>query len=105
MSDGNVHMEQIHASCGLPGERSANEAAASMVEGRALNQGHCRDISLERDTTDHCHRNLIQLPSLAMIPLGSPITLTQTETPSFRNTPAVTPPTQLVSLQSVVLLI
>jgi hypothetical protein len=40
-----------------------------------------------------------------MIALGAPNILTQTEKSSFRNIPAVVPPLQLVSLQSVVLLI
>ncbi|MFA7383381.1 MAG: hypothetical protein WC001_08015 [Desulfurivibrionaceae bacterium] len=72
---------------------------------RVLSQGHCVHVTLERDTTDHLHRNLIRLSSTASFPLGTTAILAQTEKLSFRNIPAVIPPLQLVSLQSIVLLI
>ncbi|MDD5760232.1 MAG: hypothetical protein PHI06_14260 [Desulfobulbaceae bacterium] len=98
-------MEQSHSVCGLDGARSANAEAVVTSIDRDLSQGRCVDVSLERNTTDHLHRNLIQLPAPAMVPLGPPIILTQTEKSSFRNPPTVTPPPQLAFLQSVILLI
>lgn len=103
--DGNVYLGQNHSVCGIDGEHPFNDEAVSLDYDRALSQGHCVHIILERDTTDHLHRNLIRLPVTASIPLGTPTIPAQTEKLSFRNIPAVIPPLQLVSLQSVILLI
>lgn len=107
MPDGNVHSEQGHSVCRINGERSFNEGKTPTDDARALSQDYCLHVTLERNTTDHLHRNLTRLTRLpaTTIPLGAPITLTQTEKSSFRNIPAVVPPLQLVTLQSVVLLI
>lgn len=105
MPDGNVHLERSHSVCSVESERPMHEEAVSQDDDRALSQSHCLDVSLARDTTDHLQRNFIQLPAPVLTPLGSEIVLSQTAEPSFRNTPAVNPPPQLVSLQGVVLLI
>jgi len=105
MPDGNVHVEKSHSDCGNDDERPVKEVAVSLDDDRDLSQGHCLDVSLERDTASHLHRNFIHLSAPAMVTLGAPIILTQTVKTSFRNTPAVTPPPQLVSLQSIILLI
>lgn len=105
MPNRNVHLGQNHPVCGTDSECPSNDEAVPMDYDRVLSQGHCVHVTLERDTTDHLHRNLIRLSSTASFPLGTTAILAQTEKLSFRNIPAVIPPLQLVSLQSIVLLI
>ncbi len=105
MPDGEVHMERHHAVCAPESGCLDQGETVAMDDDRELNQGQCLDVSLVSGTTDHLQRHLTPCPAPALVPLGSPITLAKIAQPSFRNTPACTPPPQLAFLHSVVLLI
>lgn len=103
-SDGDVHMEQSHISCGLSEDSPAGADTAAMTSDRIDGQGHCLDVSTGNDASSHHQRSFVQLPAPAMISVVPPIILGLTDKKTFHSTPAVTPP-QLLSLQSVILLI
>ena len=102
--DGDVHVEQSHSSCHLSGECPATADRFALSNERVENWDHCRDVALRGDAFNHHQRNIVPPPSLVLVPLVQPIILALTDKKPFYTTPAVTPP-QLVSLQSVILLI
>ncbi len=102
--DGDVHVEQSHSLCQLTGECPDTAGRFDLSNDRVENQNHCRDVALGRNAFNHHQRNIVPNPSLALVPLIQPIILALTDQKPFYTTPAVTPP-QLVSLQSVILLI
>ncbi len=101
--DGDVHLEQSRSLCHLTGRCLTTANQLTLNNDRVENQDHCRDVSLGADAFNHHHRNIVPPPSLALVPLAQPIILALTDKKLFHTTPAVTP--QLVSLQSVILLI
>lgn len=105
MPDGDMHLEHSHLACGLTGEGSDTTDESALSGEQVENQGQCVDLSLGGVALDHHPRNVVQLPLPVMVPLGPPIILALIEPKPCRTTPAVTPPPQLASLQSVVLLI
>lgn len=102
--DGDVHVEPSHSSCHLTGECLAPAGRFALNNDLVENRNHCRDVTLRGDAFNHHQRNIVSPPSLALVPLVQPIILTLTDKKLFYTTPAVIPP-QLVSLQSVILLI
>ncbi len=102
--DGDVHLEQSRSFCHLTGRCLATADGLALSNDRVENQDYCRDVSLGGDAFNHHQRNIVPPPSLALVPLVQPINFTLTDKKPFYTTPAVTPP-QLVSLQSVILLI
>lgn len=102
--DGDVHLEQSRSLCHLTGRCLTTANRLAFSNDRVENQDHCRDVSLGGDAFNHHQRNIVPPPSLALVPLVQPIILALTDKKRFYTTPAVTPP-QLVSLQSVILLI
>ncbi|OGQ94954.1 MAG: hypothetical protein A2521_13925 [Deltaproteobacteria bacterium RIFOXYD12_FULL_57_12] len=105
MPGGNVHMERNYSSCGFSGECSATTGVFVLNTDRGEDQGQCLDITFGGYQSDHRARNINQLPSPAMVPLGPPIIFTLIDQKLLPNTRAVVTPPQLVSLQSVILLI
>ena len=97
-------MEQGRSLCSLTGGCLATADELGLSNDRVENQDHCRDVSLGGDAFNHHQRNIVPPPSLALVPLVQPIILALTDKKPSYTTPAVTPP-QLVSLQSVILLI
>ena len=95
-SDGEVHLEQSHSSCNLGGEEGDSDQRAY--------QGGCLDITLGGDRLPLNNLQL-PLPALSLLPLGVPCIFPLIDQEEPRHTLPPTPPTQLVSLKSVVLLI
>ena len=102
-ADGDVHFKS-RSCCRLTEGCLATADGLALSNDRVENQDYCRDVSLGGDTFNHHQRNIVPPPSLALVPLVQPISFTLTDKKPFYTTPAVTPP-QLVSLQSVILLI
>ena len=103
--DGDVHLKQSLSFCCLTkGCLAATADGLALSNNRIENQDHCQDVSLGGDAFNHHQRNIVHPPSLALVPLAPPIFLALTNKKPSYTTPAVTPP-QLVSLQSVILLI
>jgi len=102
--DGDVHLEQSRSCCHLTEGCLATADRLALSNDRIENQDHCRDVSLGGEAFNHHQRNIVPPPSLALVPLVQLISFTLTDKKPFYTTPAVTPP-QLVSLQSVILLI
>lgn len=102
--DGDVHLEQGRSLCHFTGECPDTANRLDLSNDRVENRDHCRDVALRGDAFNHHQRNIVPPPSLALVPLVQPIILALTDKKPFYTTPAVTPP-QLVSLQSVILLI
>lgn len=102
--DGDVHLEQGRSLCHLTGECPATADRLDLSNDRVENRDHCRDVALGGDAYNHHQRNIVHPPSLALVPLVPPIILALNDKKPSYTAPAVTPP-QLVSLQSVILLI
>lgn len=103
-TDGDVHVEQGRSLCSLNGGCLATADGSALSNDRIEDPDHCRDVFLGGDAFNHHQRNIVHPPSLALVPLVSPIILAQTDKKSSYTAPAVTPH-QLVSLQNVILLI
>ena len=104
LSDGDVHLEPSHSSCGLAGERPAPAKGLDLRSDQAENQGLCLDVALGGAASDQHHKNNLKLPYPVMIPLGSPSILALTDQKPFYQAPAVSPP-PFASLQNIILLI
>ena len=102
--DGDVHFEQGSSFCHLSERCLGTADGSALSNDRIKNQDHCQDVSLGGDAFNHHQRNIVTPPSLALLPLVPPIILALTDKKPFYTTPSITPP-QLVSLQSVILLI
>lgn len=103
-TDGDVHVEQSRSLCSLNGGCLATADGLALSNDRIEDPDHCRDVSLGGDAFNHHQRNIVPPPSLALVPLVPPVILARTDKKPSYTAPAVTPP-QLVSLQSVILLI
>jgi len=102
-ADGDVHLEQ-GPSFHLTGGCLTTADRLDLSNDRVENQDYCRDVSLGGDAFNHHQRNIVHPPSPVLVPLVPPIIAALTDKKSFYISPAITPP-QLVSLQSVILLI
>jgi hypothetical protein len=103
MPDGDVHLEQSHAHCTFAEEADPAEATA-LISDHCDPQGACLDVALGGDASHHHLRDIVQLAPPALVPLGPPIILALTD-PNPVSPLAIVPLPQLISLQSVVLLI
>lgn len=102
--DGDMHIKEGRSFCSLTEGCLATADELGLSNDRVESQNHCRDVSLEGDAFNHQQRNIFPPPSLALVPLRPPIFLALTDKKPSSTTPAITP-SQLVSLQSVILLI
>jgi hypothetical protein len=102
--DGDMHIKQNPSSCYIAGSCHATADTLALNHKWIKKQGHCLDVFLGGDVSDHHSRYIVKLPFPIIAPLRPPSSLALTDKKTFYTTRAITPP-QLLSLRSVILLI